>query len=224
MRHLGLKRYAEDIIASLPAGLIVVDDALKVVNVNRSFRELFGQRNGEDLSGRNLEDILPLPRLRQQAQGVLASGTAVHGIDATFSEKQLRLAIVGIHLTEEDRLLVVVEDVSEEQKLREQAGTHEARYRDLVQDPNAIVWEADPVTFAFTFVSRRAETILGHPVERWLNEPDFWANLIHPRTVNKPSPPAGRPPRKSSSHVLVYRAVAADGRVVWLRHCPRGVR
>ena len=64
---LGLKRYAEDIIASLPAGLIVVDDALKVVNVNRSFRELFGQRNGRALSGRNLEDILPLPRLRQQA-------------------------------------------------------------------------------------------------------------------------------------------------------------
>ena len=220
---LGLKRYAEDIIASLPAGLIVVDDALKVVNVNRSFRELFGQRNGEDLSGRNLEDILPLPRLRQQAQGVLASGTAVHGIDATFSEKQLRLAIVGIHLTEEDRLLVVVEDVSEEQKLREQAGTHEARYRDLVQDLNAIVWEADPVTFAFTFVSRRAETILGHPVERWLNEPDFWANLIHPEDREQTIASCRAATAQSSSHVLVYRAVAADGRVVWLHDIVRVV-
>ncbi|MDO9053539.1 MAG: protoglobin domain-containing protein, partial [Gallionella sp.] len=33
---LGLKRYAEDIIASLPAGLIVVNDTLKVRSVNRS--------------------------------------------------------------------------------------------------------------------------------------------------------------------------------------------
>ena len=35
---LGLKQYAEDIIASLPAGLLVLDHSLKVLSVNRSFR------------------------------------------------------------------------------------------------------------------------------------------------------------------------------------------
>ena len=44
----------------------------------------------------------------------------MHGIDATFSENSCASPSFGIHLTEEDRLLVVVEDVSEEQKLREQ--------------------------------------------------------------------------------------------------------
>ena len=118
-RHtmLGLKRYAEDIIASLPAGLIVVNETFKVRSVNRSFREMFGLKNGEDVSGRELEDILPLPDLRQQAQAVLASGTALRGIDAALGEKWLRLTITGIRLAEEEEeeedLLVVVEDITE---------------------------------------------------------------------------------------------------------------
>ena len=103
-RHtmLGLKRYAEDIIASLPAGLIVVNDALKVRSVNRSFREMFRLEKGEDVSGRELEDLLPLPDLRQQAQAVLASGMALRGIDAALDEKWLRLTITGIRLAEEE--------------------------------------------------------------------------------------------------------------------------
>ncbi|MDE2259702.1 MAG: diguanylate cyclase, partial [Betaproteobacteria bacterium] len=114
---LGLKRYAERIIASLPAGLIVVNDTLKVQSVNHSFREMFELKSGEDVSGRELEDILPLPELRQQAQAVLASGMARHDIDAVLGEKWLRLTLTGIRLAEEEeeeeRLLVVVEDITE---------------------------------------------------------------------------------------------------------------
>ena len=120
---LDLKRYAENIIASLPAGLIVVNDTLKVRSVNRSFREMFRLENGEDVCGRELEDILPLPDLRQQAQAVLASGMALRGIDVALGEKWLRLTITGIRLAEEEEeeeeLLVVVEDITE---LKAQAG------------------------------------------------------------------------------------------------------
>lgn len=118
-RHtiLGLKRYAEDIIASLPAGLIVVNDALKVRSVNRSFREMFRLKDGEDVSGRELGDILPLPDLRQQAQAVLAGGMALRGIEVAMGKKWLRLTITGIRLAEEEEeeedLLVVVEDITE---------------------------------------------------------------------------------------------------------------
>ena len=99
---LGLKQYAEDIIASLPAGLLVLDHSLKVLSVNRSFRELFGLRNGDDVAGRDIEELLPLPELREQVQGVFVSGTAVHGIEAALDGKRLRLAITGIRLAEEE--------------------------------------------------------------------------------------------------------------------------
>ncbi|RJQ45854.1 MAG: EAL domain-containing protein [Gammaproteobacteria bacterium] len=110
---LGLRRYAEDIIASLPAGLVVVDQELKVLSVNRPFREMFGLNNGEDVSGRELEDILPLPNLRQQMQAVLASGMALHGINAELGERRLRLTIAGTRLAEAHQLLLMLEDVSE---------------------------------------------------------------------------------------------------------------
>jgi diguanylate cyclase (GGDEF)-like protein len=113
------RRYAENIIASLHSGLIVVNDALKVRSVNRSLREMFGLKNGEDVCGRELTDLLPLPGLRQQAQAVLASGMAQRGIDAALGKKWLRLTITGIRLAEEEeeeeeeaRLLVVVEDIT----------------------------------------------------------------------------------------------------------------
>ena len=44
----------------------------------------------------------------------------------------------------------------------------------LVESLGAIVWEADPETFQFLFVSAHAEAILGYPVRQWIDEPDFW--------------------------------------------------
>lgn len=130
---LGLKRYAEDIIANLPAGLIVVNDALRVLSVNHTFREIFGLKSGDDVAGHELDAILPQPGLREQARGVLADGTTLRGIDVALGEKRLRVAIAGIRLAEEDRnLLLVVEDVTEEQRLREEAHAHETRYRDQI--------------------------------------------------------------------------------------------
>jgi len=128
---LDLKRYAEDIIANLPAGLIVVDEALRVLSVNRSFREIFGLKSRDDVSGYELEAILARLGLREEVQSILADGTTLRGIDVTLGKKRLRVAIAGIRLAEEDRhLLVVVEDVTEEQRLREETRAHATRYRD----------------------------------------------------------------------------------------------
>ena len=46
----------------------------------------------------------------------------------------------------------------------------EQRYRELVEGLDAIVWEADPNTWQFTFVSPQAEEILGYPISRWLTD------------------------------------------------------
>jgi PAS domain S-box-containing protein len=128
---LGLKRYAEDIIANLPAGLIVADDALRVLSANHTFRGIFGLKSEDDVVGHELEALLPQLWLREQVQGVLADGTTLHGIDVVLGEKRLRVAIAGIRLAEEDRrLLIVAEDVTEEQRLCEEALANAARYRE----------------------------------------------------------------------------------------------
>lgn len=128
---LGVKRYAEDIIANLPAGLIVADKTLRVLSVNHTIREIFDLKGDDDVYGRELGAILPHPGLRELAQGILADDTTVRGIDVVLGEKRLRVAIAAIRLMEEERrLLLVVEDVTEEQRLREETHAQEARYRD----------------------------------------------------------------------------------------------
>ena len=54
------------------------------------------------------------------------------------------------------------------------------RYRDLVEGIDAIVWEADVDTQAFTFVNRRAETMLGWPAEQWLQPEGYFERIVHP--------------------------------------------
>ncbi|MGH7187141.1 MAG: hybrid sensor histidine kinase/response regulator, partial [Pseudomonadota bacterium] len=93
----------------------------------------------------------------------------------------------------------------------------EDRFRDLVDDLEAIVWEADAATGRFTFVSRRAEQMLGYPVERWLREPDFLTNLIHSDDRAEVSRQSRRETGAGRNHDLEYRVVSAAGNVRWLR-------
>src|SRR4051812_38921052 len=44
----------------------------------------------------------------------------------------------------------------------------------------AIAWSASAHTFRFTYINSAAERLLGYPVERWLEEPNFWLDHIHP--------------------------------------------
>jgi PAS domain S-box-containing protein len=80
----------------------------------------------------------------------------------------------------------------------------------------AIAWSASAQTFRFNYINPAAETLLGYPVSRWIEEPHFWADHIHPEDKHVPTlchneTVAGR------NHELVYRIIAADGRTVWLR-------
>jgi PAS domain S-box-containing protein len=99
-----------------------------------------------------------------------------------------------------------------EDRVRERTG----RFRDLVNSVEGIVWEADAATFQFSFVSDQAERILGYPVERWLAEPTFWKDHLHPHDREWAVPFCERATGENRDHDLEYRMIAADGRVVWL--------
>ena len=86
----------------------------------------------------------------------------------------------------------------------------------LVNGLGGIVWEAEPETFRFTFVSEEAERILGYPVHAWL-EPDFWIRHTHPEDVERCASVCREAARRGEDHQFDYRMIAADGRVVWLR-------
>ena len=110
---------------------------------------------------------------------------------------------------------------------RRAAESSRAQLVDLVAGlRDALVWEADGRTLAFTFVSPSAEVLLGYPPRQWLAGP---LNLRFARTHPEDRAWVERAYREEArscrDHELVYRMLAADGRVVWMRdrvYCVRG--
>ncbi len=89
------------------------------------------------------------------------------------------------------------------------------RYGRMVEDLDAIVWEALPDEPMFTYVSPRAEHILGYPLSDWY-EPGFWASHIHPDDREAAVTGCEAATALLEDHELEYRMVAADGSIVHL--------
>lgn len=103
------------------------------------------------------------------------------------------------------------------QLARARAEAAQSRFRDIVEGLDAIVWEADAETGAFTFVSRRAEAILGYPPERWLEDAGFWEGRLVPEDRTWAVPLRREVAADGTAPGLEYRVVAADGQIVWVR-------
>src|SRR5438876_2466574 len=91
------------------------------------------------------------------------------------------------------------------------------RFRDLVNSVEAIVWEATVPSFQFSFISKEAERVLGYPVERWLSEPTFWKDHVHPEDREWALQYCQTATAEKRNHQFEHRMIAADGSVVWLR-------
>jgi PAS domain S-box-containing protein len=117
-----------------------------------------------------------------------------------------------------------LELLAREQAAQAHAAQAERRFHDIVQGLHAIVWEADAQTWQFTFVSQRAADILGYPIEHWLTQPDFWVSHIHPEDRQRSIAYCVESTGKGLDHAFEYRALAADGRVVWLQDIVHVVR
>lgn len=88
---------------------------------------------------------------------------------------------------------------------------------EFVDALEAVVWAADADPFRIRYVSRHAERLFGYPVERWLAEPDFWLQLVHPEDREYAARSRRRAVALGKRCEFEYRMVALDGRVVWIR-------
>jgi PAS domain S-box-containing protein len=98
------------------------------------------------------------------------------------------------------------------------ADSFRSDYEFIAKSIQAIVWEADPDTCRFTFVSDYAERILGFSMEEWLSD-GFWLNHLHPDDRERMAEACKRVLSQNEDHEFEfeYRMIAADGRIVWFR-------
>lgn len=97
----------------------------------------------------------------------------------------------------------------------------EKQYRDLVNDVDAIIWEADAHSLQTTFVSRRAQEILGYPVEDWLSGPEFRREHFSALDRDRVWGELQAAVSQGRDFEGEYRFMAADGRTMWFHDIAR---
>lgn len=121
------------------------------------------------------------------------------------------MVVLALVLTR--RLSRLYETERQERRLAE---TTRQRYRDLIEDiPSGIVWEADAASMRMTFVSRRAQEMLGYPREESFAAADFWTRLIPPEDRERVLAIAAQVLQDRAERQFAHRFLAADGRTVW---------
>jgi len=174
-----LKRYAEAIVASLPTGLMVLDGELYIQSMNRAFCDIVGLADEAQMRGQDFGAVIPKSSIRELAASLLAAGETRHGIGVDLGDKHLRVAMAAIVLAEgERRLLVMAEDVTEEQRLRDEARQNAARYRDqaslLDKARDAIIVRGIDGRIQFwnkgaqRLYGWSSDEVLGHRIDHWL--------------------------------------------------------
>jgi PAS domain S-box-containing protein len=91
------------------------------------------------------------------------------------------------------------------------------RFEDLLNSIEGVVWEADIGKRSYSYISPRAERLLGYPLECWIERPDFWKGIIHPDDLGRVTSCTPTPTDAQQIHQLDYRVMAKNGGTVWVR-------
>ncbi len=105
--------------------------------------------------------------------------------------------------------------VAEMVEAEAQRAALERRFIDIVNTTDGIIWEADATSFAFSFVSDKAERLLGFPVTDWYRT-GFWVENLHPEDRLWAPEFCASCTGRAEPHDFEYRFIARDGRTVWL--------
>jgi two-component system cell cycle sensor histidine kinase/response regulator CckA len=236
------RRYYQEMMAALPAALVVLAHDRTILSANTAFRRLVGL-SGEELRKKSIEQVLPSNELIERIRALHAHGdTGAFVVNVPFSaamgERRFRMAAVPIRSWEDEiepeTLLMVqpmeaqpaqmVEPVEAAPEPAAPAETPIELASNLVLDLAtlpAAVWQADASTFAFTYAGGAAQEILGFPAAHWLAEPLFFFERIHPEDRGEVMALYQSVAAAGGEASAEYRAVHASGDAVWCRETIR---
>lgn len=211
--------------------IITIDDRGLIREFNPAAERTFGYA-ARDIIGREMADLIIPPHLREAhrngmarylatgAETVLGHRIEIEAMRADGSIIPIELAISRVNQSGPAMFTAYLREISDRLASQQLLLDAEERYRTLLERLPAIVYEAEAGgSGAWNFVSPQIQAILGFSVEEWLADPEMWARQLHPEdreaVIAADEAVLARPIYQTL--VSEYRAIAKDGRVVWLR-------
>lgn len=229
-------RRLDAMMNSLPIGVCFSLDArCEFLTGNRVALQQFEFKPGDNLSASSTD-----PESRGRTVRYFQNGQSVPGLSLPLqkavtenreiaaeeyevllpSGKRMDLEISGAPIRDIRGKVIggvaVTMDVTKRKKAELEIKELHQRLEDTIKSTNGFFWETDAKSFVFTHVSQYAETMLGYPCSRWINEPTFWLDHLHPDDRQFALNQCVSMTTQLLHHQLEYRMIAADGRVVWI--------
>lgn len=215
---------AENIITTMSDLLILTDIQGRIIRVNRAVEACL-QWDRKTLEGRHISEIFMAPH-----KG--ASGTQIGGDSSCVENQRLDLKTRSGHgvpailsssqLMDNDQPagnVVLIKDISRLHDAEQALKVSEARYRDLVETINEVVFSLDSQG-KITYVSPSFESLTGYKVEDAIGKRNH--EFIHPDDFDRlQRQQAGL--FKGQVNMSRYRLLRKDGDLCWVQASSRPV-
>ena len=116
----------------------------------------------------------------------------------------------------EQRVKELEKEAFERKRAERALGESEKKYRDFAEGLSALVYRADPKTFAARYVNKAVERLYGYTVQEWLDDPSLWEKSIHPDDREKVLSELVEAQGKMENIILEYRSIRKDKAIRWM--------
>lgn len=244
------RRYYQEIVASIPVGLLVLSSDLGVILANAAIRNIFGWTTGESMR-RRLDSWLP-SWLLDRIEEVLKTGVPQINLMLDTEggrPRRVRVGILAIRNWDDEsarEALLTIEDITDLQgfertdlprtgptavaaePLPAPAQIPEPSVPKPALDPTELIDSLDAAVWAlkisnreFIFVSQQAERLLGFPRQHWTEHAAFWTDRIHPLDRDRVVESYQHAIARREPFLAEFGSLTANGRLLWLRETAR---
>lgn len=180
------QKYAHNIVDTIGEGLLILDEDLRVVSVNKAFCETFLVTPSET-TGRLLYDVgnkqWDIPKLRHLLEKIVPRQEMVERFEVRHQFEKIGEKVMQLNarrlVRQEGKaglILLAIEDITQQHELQQRVRASEERYRLLVEKINSIIIGIDTEGY-ITFFNSFSEKVFGYSRDEAIGKP-FVGNIV----------------------------------------------
>ncbi|WP_243652978.1 bifunctional diguanylate cyclase/phosphodiesterase [Tumebacillus sp. BK434] len=206
-----------------PDAVYTLDLNGRVLASNPACLTMMGYAEQELASGTIFQTVVPEDVDRARRHFVQAVNGNPQTFELTVLHKaghQMEVLVTNVPIYADGEvagIFGIAKNITAQKAAERERSLSTQKYQDLLETIEAVVWEGNPETFQYLFISPQSLKILGYTPEKLISDHAFWQSKVHPDDFEMMMSYCKQEVAAGRNHEIEYRMIAADGRTVWLK-------